>query len=263
MRIVHERTSASWHSTSLRRKEPGVALLEQAVNVCLDGEDSEWTRAISDDGEILYCLKRSPNIWHCRSAQMNRSHINVGFPPGLLGVEALCEKFYVPCTHAPTNPISGRRFCGGGHHDICYLSIEDTDGNQAGTAVVDGNTVKSLALGKHRFVVLSQTTLYHDEDDPARDGETQSFAGTPGSPAINPQGRSPFGETWFDQSVYHPDICWCLYNVLMVEWEYDGPEDNRVARRIGIGKIHIHAFYAPSAGTFEQDETKLARFRLG
>jgi hypothetical protein len=40
----------------------------------------------------------------------------------------------------------------------------------------------------------------------------------------------------FNTEVYDPKICWCFYNGLVVE---DG---RNFTSRIGIGKIHIHAF---------------------
>jgi len=73
--------------------------------------------------------------------------------------------------------------CNGRHHDVNYLLILDSDNYLAGAVVLDGNTAEELQPGQHDFIKLSQTTLYHDEDNPAWSSATTSFSGTPGSPA--------------------------------------------------------------------------------
>jgi hypothetical protein len=54
---------------------------------------------------------------------------------------------------------------------------------------------------------------------------------------------TPWAEEWFDTKVYDSYICRCLYNVLAVKEESDGE-----LRRIGIWKIHIHAFDKEAQG---------------
>ena len=46
--------------------------------------------------------------------------------------------------------------------------------------------------------------------------------------------ESPFG---FDLRRYDKHKPWCIYNVMMVEWK------GGVASRVGLGTVHIDAFY--------------------
>jgi hypothetical protein len=87
------------------------------------------------------------------------------------------------------------------------------------------------------LIRLSQTTLKEGRDDPAWDSDRAEYCGRPGEPSINVFGMDTSGaEKLFDTSVYDPSICWCLYNVLAVKMQ------DKKARRIGIGKVHIRAF---------------------
>lgn len=132
-------------------------------------------------------------------------------------------------------------------HQVCHLLITDSHRVKAGLVVVDGNTASSLQPGTFSFVKLSRTTNLHDDDDSAWDAETGAFAGVPGQPAINPDfepitnpdPNKSSEELWFNSDAFDSSICWCLYNVMMVEWREDG-----VGLRLGIGKIHVHAFDA-------------------
>jgi hypothetical protein len=88
----------------------------------------------------------------------------------------------------------------------------------------------------HDFIKVSQTTLSHADSDPAWDGNTESYSGKPGGPPINPMPPLEAEDELFDQTRYDPNICWCLYNVLMIEWQ------NGMAYRAGVAQVHIHAF---------------------
>jgi hypothetical protein len=86
------------------------------------------------------------------------------------------------------------------------------------------------------FVKLSQETYSVGRSDPAWDVDQKRYLSVPGSAALNPQ--EPLGpeDEVFDQETYDANVCWCLYNVILVQWK-----DN-VAFRAGIGQVHIHAF---------------------
>jgi hypothetical protein len=122
-------------------------------------------------------------------------------------------------------------------HEICYLKVFDRNGHQAGVVVMDGATYEKTAFAQASFAFMkvSQTTLRF-RGDPAWDEESKSLAGKPGEPAINTCGPVDPGDAEFDQDVYDGNICWCMYNVLVVEFEGD------VARRIAVGRVHITAF---------------------
>jgi hypothetical protein len=129
--------------------------------------------------------------------------------------------------------------CNEGNHEVCRLQVFSQSDHRAGIVVMDGTTFASTTFSPDSlfcFIKVSQTTLAPGRDDPAWDIETKTYAGIPGEPAINP--RPPFDEEEeeFDQEVYDRNICWCLYNVLVVQFEGD------VARRIAVGQLHITAF---------------------
>lgn len=129
--------------------------------------------------------------------------------------------------------------CAEGDHYVCRLQVYSRTNHRAGVAVMDGATYDSIKFTESSlfsFVKISQTTLAPGRDDPAWDAETETFAGKPGEEAINPQPEIDREDEEFDQSVYGRNICWCLYNVLVVRFEGD------VARRIAVGQVHIHAF---------------------
>lgn len=122
------------------------------------------------------------------------------------------------------------------------LEILDADGALAGAIQPDLSAPEDFS-GSYHFIKVSQTTLFTSTPflDPAWDLKSKSLKGSPGAPSINSemrlshiQHRNP----QFDESKYDPEICWCLYNVLMVEFR-DG-----IAYRLGVGCVHIHAFDA-------------------
>jgi hypothetical protein len=129
--------------------------------------------------------------------------------------------------------------CIADNHQVCHLLITNIQGVRAGCVVVDGNTAGSLEPGMFSFVKLSRTTITHGDDDSAWDPETEAFVGVPGEPAINPDFEESRQKVWFDSDVFDSSICWCLYNIMMVKWREDG-----VGLRLGIGKMHVHAFDA-------------------
>jgi hypothetical protein len=95
------------------------------------------------------------------------------------------------------------------------------------------------------FVKISRTTL-SAADDPAWDSETRRFAGQPGKPGINPESNTCPLEPEFDQDMYDPNICWCMYNVLVVRFE------GKVAYRVAVGRVYYTAFddASPERRTF-------------
>jgi len=140
----------------------------------------------------------------------------------------------VSCQHSGRWSQSPK--CETGVHEHCELLIFDSDGIRAGIVYVDGNAFQRLRPGVYDFIKLSQTTLAHADSDPAWDDSSRSYAGQPGGPPLNPRPPLDDEDELFDQTRYDLNICWCLYNVLMIEWQ-DG-----VAYRLGIGQVHIHAF---------------------
>lgn len=118
------------------------------------------------------------------------------------------------------------------------FTLTDTNGVQAGTIVLDCEWRQTELVSQgFTLVCLSQTTLTEGTGDPAWDWGSKKYSGAPGQAAINEISMDiSAAEGVFDIEVYDPKICWCLYNVLVVEGDWPH------TRRVGIGKIHIHAF---------------------
>ncbi|TID20078.1 HET-domain-containing protein [Venturia nashicola] len=212
---------------------------------------AHWVRTISRpisvdfrrqivEGEITYSSRCTPGLL-CRPASDYHRQAFESLPlKGLLTLRTSVADFSVSMRHvADKDHHFNTPPCTADNHRVCHLLITDSHGAKAGCVIIDGNTADSLAPGTFSFVKLSRTTNLHDEDDSAWDAEVEAFIGVPGEPAINPDFGRSRSELWFDQDVFDSSVCWCLYNVLMVRWREDG-----AGIRLGIGKIHTHAFDA-------------------
>ncbi|KAK4448392.1 heterokaryon incompatibility protein-domain-containing protein [Podospora aff. communis PSN243] len=149
---------------------------------------------------------------------------------GLLFMGAEVAKLTITSVHTDRRDIDSR--CTNGDHGAatCQLWICEDGGVRAGIVHVPGAWFLKQDLDN-----TGRKPKSINDDDPSWDDATQSYMGTPGLPAINPQeARHPKVEL-FDQEVYSHNLSWCLYNVLVVEL-VDG-----IAYRMGIGKVHIHA----------------------
>lgn len=126
-------------------------------------------------------------------------------------------------------------------HEVCHLKVFDHQGRFAGVVVTDGLTFetafhRNTDLQQDFHVMkISQTTL-SALDDPAWDPTTKTFAGKPGQPGINPDPALPPLEDEFDRTVFDHNICWCMYNMLVVSFDKD------VATRLAVGRVYYTAF---------------------
>jgi hypothetical protein len=202
----------------------------------------DWDRRTTDRDEAYYVKKGvDPDIWFTHPIPFytsTRPFSPLDSATGRLHLSAEVAYFTITGEHADIWSQSPE--CAQGTHTVCQLAMFAADSSRAGTVTVDGDTYERLDFGQRSrfaFVKLSQTTLAVGRDDTAWNAETQRYAGLPGTPAINPQ--EPFGPEYddvFDSEKYELNVCWCLYNVLMVEWR------DSIAYRVGVGQVHIHAF---------------------
>jgi hypothetical protein len=151
----------------------------------------------------------------------------------LLRCTAEIAKLNITGTHAELWYQS----CSEDEHDVCHLQVYDRERHRAGVVVMDGATYEqtSFSQSTFTFVKIAQSTLTA-RDDPAWSEKSKSFAGQPRKPAINPRDPLDPSEEEFDQEVYDRNICWCMYNVLVVKFE------GEIARRIAVGRVHVDAF---------------------
>ena len=198
---------------------------------------SQWNRVVSEDGSIYYVDENdSSETWYCRPIPPPAHPIVVPMDRDTRHLHFIGETASLTVNGEHSQSLYADPRCQEGNHQVCQLNVFDRDGYQAGVVVVDGNTSAQLTPGLHSFIKLSQTTLSPGMDDPAWDAATESFSGVPGAPGLTPFVQYGPSEELFDPEKYSCDVCWCLYNVLLVDWK-DG-----VAYRVGVGKIHIHAF---------------------
>jgi hypothetical protein len=96
-------------------------------------------------------------------------------------------------------------------------NVYDEGGAQTGRVIMD-EIVGDNSLVSCEVVCLSQTTLTSGDDDPAWSPKGR-LEGSPGSPAINAfRINVSKAEKMFDPEKYPPDVCWCLYDVLVVQF---------------------------------------------
>lgn len=214
-------------------------------------QDSGWLRQMSVDKQIYY-LRKNGDRQHWFSHPVARFfHDPVPFDrtSGRLSLSAdtvTSDKWdleYIDATHGHgilirhrnTGRLVGRVL---GHLNA---SPADESENESDFESVPGNLpfarrhpYKSSSL---RFIKISQTTLNEDDKDPAWDDHEARFSGRPGEKSTNPGNMdTSSASNWFDPAAYDSTICWCLYNILMIQYQGSG------WIRVGIGKIHVHAF---------------------
>ncbi|KAK5656477.1 hypothetical protein OQA88_4860 [Cercophora sp. LCS_1] len=210
---------------------------------------SQWTRHVDQHDFGFYtsnALESSTEKHFCHPVPACASGPPLPVDPvsGMLFMRAEIARMALSVQH--TGRWDQESACADGDHVLatCQLWVLSDAGKRAGIAHVSGEWLlgKDTAAARSglSFIKLSQQTFSLNESDPAWDGELCIYRGAPGSPAINPQ--EPLGpeDEVFDQAAYDQNICWCLYNVLLVEW-VEG-----IAYRVGIGYVHIDAFDSAS-----------------
>jgi hypothetical protein len=197
------------------------------------GDDWEgrerWLRQLSRDDQVYYTQRGSDGQhWFCHPMEpFIHDPIPIDRETGTLHLQGKVAEFSMQ--------ISSR--------DKGVLFVCDKQGARAGAITMDEG-IPEFVTQECTLIRLSQTTLKEGNDDPAWDLGRAGYFGKPGEPSKNFSSTVISGaEKLFDTKIYNPRICWCMYNVLVVE--FDGSK----ARRIGIGKVHIHAFDVASSGT--------------
>jgi len=204
-----------------------------------------WTRITSEAGALEYVRADDPaGARFCHPIQ---PLTGPGGPPTPVDpttghLHFLAETAMLTVSGKHSQSLFADSRCSKGNHHVCLLTVSDADGRQAGIVIVDGNSSAMLTPGPHTFIKLSQRTFCPDSGDPAWENVTESFSGAPGEPGLRKFVQYGPSEELFDEDVYDVNICWPLYNVLMVEWK------ENVCYRVAIGKVHIHAFDRANMG---------------
>lgn len=115
------------------------------------------------------------------------------------------------------------------------LVILDSEGSVAGQIQSD-MPLHGCYVGRQSFLKVSQATLSGYASDPAWDPQSERFICDTEIAASSPLMEDSKRQCRFDRDRYDWQVPWCLYNILMVEWQ-DG-----IVYRTGVGTIHIHAF---------------------
>ncbi|KAF2472799.1 HET-domain-containing protein [Lindgomyces ingoldianus] len=214
---------------------------DQNIMTCMPPETwvgwNKWTRMVdSDMDEVYYIHEDLPaSRWFAHPIERRQWPTNYTNPR--LQLTADVARLKITGKHADLWFKSEE--CEEGNHQVCRLQVFDQNNRKAGIVVMDGATFEETNFDTQPlfyFIKISQTTLTLGRDDPAWNVETKKFTGKPGEQAINPQPPFDLEEEEFDQTIYDRNICWCLYNVLVVRFDGD------VAYRIAVGQVHISAF---------------------
>jgi hypothetical protein len=228
-----------WLDASKLREGIAESLPPEATGKPLDTWPgwAQWSRIISESHTLEYVHADDPSgTRFCHPIQPPTDPVPSPMDPATGHLHFLAETatLTVSGEHAESLFVDSR--CAKDDHHVCQLSIFDGDGHQAGVVIIDGNTRARLVPGLHTFIKLSQRTWSSDSGDPAWDDATESFSGVPGEPGLQEFVQYGPSEDLFDEDRYEVDICWPIYNVLMVECKEE------VWYRVGVGKVHIHAF---------------------
>lgn len=215
--------------------------------------DNQWKRQFDEETlEIHYELLEAESYQYryprplstvAEDVRRHLKHENSGVLKihGMTGIFRLTDKhvdMYVPWST-----------CRPGHHQQCHLAVLDTKGQVAGVIFVDGRTAPQLMNQSHKFLALSRSTLYRTDIDAAWDDETNSFRSwthpLSGLPEELEEDGELINEFGFEISrsecfgkEFNARVFWPVLNVLLLSELKNG-----VVERVGIGKIHVDAFF--------------------
>jgi hypothetical protein len=190
-----------------------------------------WLRQALVDDQVYYTQKGGDrHHWFCHPMEpFFHDPIPINRDTCCLHISGLVARFQV--VSSKNHPKDQR-----------YLQVLGKRAAHAGTIILDGADSKSFEIPRQCILlIISQTTLKEGREDPAWDAGHAAYNGKPGSQAINAANMDITGAgEWFDPKEYDPSLCWCLYNVLLLEIVSAGQLSNKYSR-IGIGKLHILA----------------------
>lgn len=198
----------------------------------------DWTRVVSGDLDDVYYVHNKSGP-HRKFAHpiVEQQWPSAPYDP-LLRCTAEVARMTIASEH--TDFWAEEGLCDDGHN-ICHLKVLDHSGRFAGVVAMDGLTFEtnfeqaSISQNDFHVMKISQTT-FTSQNDPAWDSVTKKFTGKPGQPGINPEPTPLPLEDEFDYDVFDRNICWCMYNVLVVSFE------GGVATRLAVGRVYYTAF---------------------
>lgn len=194
----------------------------------------DWKRSVAGElNDVWYThMDSGPGLWFSHPIAQQNWPVQ---PPNSF-LKCTAEVATLKLTGEHTEFWLDNEICEGGH-EVCHLQVFDQNDVRIGMVVMDGQTFEEMSFPQtsFSFIKVSQTTLT-DQNDPAWNTETKAFSGRPGEPAINIDAvYEPF-EVEFDQDVHDVNICWCIYNVLVVNFQ------GETARRLAVGRVYFSAF---------------------
>lgn len=227
-RIIRQ---VDWHTTDRHD------LVSCLPETSWDGWKS-WTRVVSGDVDDIHYAQNASGP----GRKYSHPIVDQKWPTSPYSPLLRCtaEIAQMTLTSEHTDLWTEESYCEHGH-DLCHLKIRDHLGRFAGVIIMDGRTYEtlfeqdSITQKSCSFMKISRTTLT-SQDDPAWNPDSKTFAGEPGEPGINPN-RTPLAlEDEFDSDAFDRNICWCMYNVLLVSF------DDNVATRLAVGRVYYAAF---------------------
>lgn len=205
----------------------------------------EWERHTNAHGMGPYYTRKKDNSprQHCRPTSHRPAFCTIKIRS--LSLEAPTANFRLGSQlHVTAGPTVGfKRVPWDLERPVSTLKVVSTRGRHVGFVTIDGETLKRLnPRKKYTFVGISRTVEEGGERDAAWDPKSRGYAWKPGGVAVNPDFKPRCKQGWshvYDHNRYPCNLCWGLYNVLMVD-------DN--SERLGVGQIHSQAFEAERKG---------------
>jgi hypothetical protein len=245
--------------------------LREPDNSAQDWYCQRWTEKFLDD-PLAMDLQTYDSCWH----EQDRPDVLYLHPvaveserkplrllesnDGRLHIRALTCTLKVTGVHSTEFGSTIGLPCSETQHSICALNVYNADSRVCGTIHVPASLSIALHPGNYTFVRLSRThlvcdeTRYHvfpadwDEFDSPSDETLEEMIGLDLEEDDDYEVVNDIGDEdglAFDGDVFPKDVPWCIYNVMLIETQ------EGVSRRIGLGKVHINAFFQKSPSVWE------------
>lgn len=210
-----------------RQSEDGLALDSNGFgkNTPYWPPEYDWLRQVTPEGRLYYIRRNgNPSHWFCHPvARFIHDSVPLDRKTGHLIFSA--DK---------AQPVSWRMKRPEPSSSNTLRILHRKTGRQLGKVIMH---MRYDPKEEYEYLKISSTTLTDGDKDPAWRDAKARFEGTPGGPAlIRLNVDTSSASEWFDPEAYDPTVCFCLYNVLVTVMR------GGVTYRVGIGKIHIHAF---------------------
>ncbi|KAI0883787.1 heterokaryon incompatibility protein-domain-containing protein [Annulohypoxylon maeteangense] len=159
----------------------------------------------------------------------------------ILQIRGRVAKFHLTRQHSGASSIASS--CRSGHNGQCNLAILDSKNRTVGRVLIDARTLPELQNREHRFLALSRSTLYSNDEDISWEEDSKTFRSWVGAPASDEDGlhkveyeeyHRPFARRIADSSSeigdgdsVLPEPAAKMDRASIFRKDYNGPQENR------------------------------------